>query len=253
MTRRRFILGAMVASPFAIGLDAVAVEPHWIKIRTVRLRREFTHRVVHFTDVHHKGDRGYLISIVKHINVLKPDFVCFTGDLIEKGEHLPEALELLGRINAPMYGVPGNHDYWSRALFDDIAKCFAGSGGAWLLDHTVVTEDGKFSITGAANLKFKKQSPEAKPGTRHILLMHYPAWVKKLGPLKFDLILAGHSHGGQVRLPFYGALIVPWAVEEFERGLFQTDAGVLYVNPGLGWFPVPIRFNCRPEITVFEI
>jgi hypothetical protein len=87
---------------------------------------------------------------------------------------------------------------------------------------------------------------------KNILLIHYPAWAKEFKE-KFDLILAGHSHGGQVRLPFYGALIVPFSVDEYDLGLFQTKAGPLYVNAGIGWFPYPIRFNCRPEITVVEI
>jgi predicted MPP superfamily phosphohydrolase len=147
--------------------------------------------------------------------------------------------------------MPGNHDYWSKVPFDDIEKCFASSGGAWLLDQTVVTRDGKFSITGASNLKFKEQAPEPKPGTRHILLMHYPAWVKKLGALKFDLILTGHSHGGQVRVPFTG----------IDRALGGRGVRARPVSHGRWcsvrqpgpWFPVPIRFNSRPEITVFEI
>jgi predicted MPP superfamily phosphohydrolase len=83
--------------------------------------------------------------------------------------------------------------------------------------------------------------------------MHYPAWVNKLAGQKFDLILAGHSHGGQVWLPLYGPVYVPFGVDQYVRGLFHTEAGPLYVNPGIGWFPVPIRFNCRPEITVFDI
>ncbi|HWH70958.1 MAG TPA: hypothetical protein VNT26_16335, partial [Candidatus Sulfotelmatobacter sp.] len=91
------------------------------------------------------------------------------------------------------------------------------------------------------------------PNTRNILLMHYPAWVQRLGTEKYELILAGHSHGGQVRLPFYGAIYVPFLTEQYDMGLFQTARGPLYVNPGLGWFPVPIRFNCRPEITVLEV
>ncbi len=82
--------------------------------------------------------------------------------------------------------------------------------------------------------------------------MHYPAWVEKFATQKFDLLLAGHSHGGQVRLPFFGPLYVPFGVEQYDLGRFETKAGVLYVNPGIGWFPWPIRFNCRPEITVFE-
>jgi hypothetical protein len=67
------------------------------------------------------------------------------------------------------------------------------------------------------------------------------------------LLLAGHSHGGQVWLPLYGPVYVPFGVGEYVRGLFHTDVGPLFVNPGIGWFPWPIRFRCRPEITVFEI
>jgi predicted MPP superfamily phosphohydrolase len=88
---------------------------------------------------------------------------------------------------------------------------------------------------------------------RNVFLMHYPAWVENLRTEKYDLMLAGHSHGGQVRVPFYGALMVPFGVGRYDLGMFRTASGPLYVNPGIGWFPVPIRFNCRPEITVFEM
>jgi uncharacterized protein len=208
---------------------------------------------VHFTDLHHKGDRAYLVEVVRRINALSPDFVCFTGDLIEETRHLMEALEVLASIKSPLYGVPGNHDYWSKAPFEDIAKCFAGTGGAWLLDQQRVTGDGKVSVIGATCLN--AQQPPIKPNlaTRNILLMHYPAWVKQAGLQRYDLMLAGHSHGGQVRIPFFGAVIVPFGVEQYVLGLFNTAAGPLYVNPGIGWFPVPIRFNCRPEITVIEM
>ncbi|HVV70454.1 MAG TPA: hypothetical protein VHI52_02980, partial [Verrucomicrobiae bacterium] len=160
---------------------------------------------------------------------------------------------LLSAIKAPLYGVPGNHDYWSKAPFDDIAKAFAASGGRWLLDQEVVTADGQFSILGAAWLDARRGPLKGHPATRNVFLMHYPAWVEKLNNQRFDLLLAGHSHGGQVRLPFYGPLILPFGVNQYDLGLFQTPAGPLYVNPGIGWFPVPIRFNCRPEVTIFEV
>jgi len=250
--------------PALVAADARGLEPKWLTTRHVRIGNRTTHRVVHFTDVHHKGDRAYLQAVVTQINALSPDFVCFTGDLIEETRHLAEALELFAGIKSPVYGVPGNHDYWSNAPFDGIAKCFAGTGGAWLLDQQQVTGDGKFSIIGATCLKWQptfagatgsssQTSIHANPTTRNILLMHYPSWVKKLGGQKFDLVLAGHSHGGQVCLPLYGPVYVPFGVDEYARGLFHTDAGPLYVNPGIGWFPVPIRFNCRPELTVFDI
>ena len=72
----------------------------------------------------------------------------------------------------------------------------------------------------------------------------------RLGEARFDLILAGHSHGGQVRLPFYGALVLPWGVGRYDLGLFDTPGGPLYVNAGIGTYYFPYRFNCRPEVAV---
>ena len=76
---------------------------------------------------------------------------------------------------------------------------------------------------------------------------------EKLAGKAYDLVLPGHSHGGQVRLPFYGPVIVPFGVGRYDLGLYRTDSGPLYVNSGIGWYPIPVRFNCRPEITVIEI
>jgi predicted MPP superfamily phosphohydrolase len=254
MSRRRFLAAAVVLSPFLVAADAKWVEPHWVKTKVIRLGQgKPTRRLVHLTDVHHKGDRAYLVSIVKKINVLSPDLVCFTGDLIEEKKYLEEALEIFRGIKSPVYGVPGNHDYWSRAPFDGIAKCLAGTGGGWLMDEQRVTPDGRINLVGLTCLSSQQAPLSVPPSTKNILLMHYPVWVEKLGSARFDLMLAGHSHGGQVRLPFYGAIFVPFGVGRYVMGMFETPAGKLYVNPGIGWFPVPIRFNCRPEITVFEI
>ena len=174
-------------------------------------------------------------------------------DLIEQTKYLAEALGILGRIKSPLYGVPGNHDYWSKAPFESIGRSFAATGGGWLLEQKQVTADGKFSIIGAACLNSRRAPIPPNQATTNIFLMHYPAWVENVGMEKYDLLLAGHSHGGQVRLPIYGPLFVPFGVGRYDLGMFRTAAGPLYVNPGIGWFPVPIRFNCRPEVTVFEI
>jgi predicted MPP superfamily phosphohydrolase len=153
INRRRFLAAAILASPILAVADAKWLEPGWVKTRRVRLGNgKPTHRLVQFSDVHHKGDRGYLQSIVNKINSLSPDLVCFTGDLIEETKHLAESLEVLSRIKSPMYGVPGNHDYWSKAPFDGIAKCFAATGGGWLLDNHLTTADGKLDVLGATCL-----------------------------------------------------------------------------------------------------
>ncbi|MEY2465667.1 MAG: uncharacterized protein QOD03_188 [Verrucomicrobiota bacterium] len=254
INRRRFLLTALLATPLAVFGDARWMEPNWVKVRRLRLTASKpSHRFVHFTDLHHKGEGDYAQKVVEIINSLKPDFVCFTGDLVEDKKFLTEALKILSGIKAPLYGVPGNHDYWSRAPFNEIAACFAATGGAWLLDEQRLIAQDKVNLIGLHCLYSSPALQPVKPGVKNILLMHYPAWVKKLNGQKFDLLLAGHSHGGQVRIPFYGSVLVPFGVDEFDMGLFQTASGPLYVNPGIGWFPVRVRFNCRPEITLIEI
>ncbi len=254
ISRRRLLFYALLTAPALAGADSEWIEPQWVKVRTWRMSREKpAHRVVHFTDVHHKGDRAYLASVVRRINALGPDLVCFTGDLVEQAGFLPETLELLGGIKAPMYGVPGNHDYWSHANFAEIGKCFAATGGAWLLDERVSAAGGKIHICGATCLGNRLRRIPAVSGGKNIMLLHYPLLAEQLQPERYDLILAGHSHGGQVRIPFYGALILPNGVGKYEIGMFRLPAGPLYVNPGIGWLETPVRFNCRPEITVFEI
>ena len=253
VSRRRFFLAALLFSPLAACADAKWLEPTWLKVRRLRLTSgKPAHRFVQFTDFHHKGDRNYGKTVVDTINSLSPDFVCFTGDIMEEARFLPEALEILSGVRAPMFGVPGNHDYWARVLFGPIAKCFAATGGAWLLDEAREVAGGKIRLIGLTCLR-AGLLPGSNPDAKNILLMHYPGWIKNVGARKFYLALAGHSHGGQVRLPLVGALVLPFGVDGYDLGLYQTPAGPLYVNPGIGWLLLDVRFNCRPEITVIEI
>src|SRR5260370_2532198 len=176
INRRRFLAAAILCSPLRVAADAKWVEPDWVRIRRVRLARgKPTRRLVHFTDVHHKGDRAYLESVVRKVNAQSPDFVCFTGDLIEETRYLAEALEILSGIKSPMYGVPGNHDYWSKAPFGSIAECFAATGGGWLLDQQVLTADGRFNLIGATCLSSHQPPIQTNPAARNIFLLHYPA------------------------------------------------------------------------------
>jgi hypothetical protein len=253
INRRRFLLLAALASPALVAADAKWIEPTWVKVRTIKLSDETpSHRIVHITDIHHKGDRVYLESVVRQINQLSPDAVCFTGDLIERKQFVPEALRILEGIQSPLYGVPGNHDYWSRALFSDYSKSFHRTGGAWLMNSQILTADGKIQISGATCLRGGPAPLVPRPGVKNLLLLHYPLMAEQVKE-QFDLLLAGHSHGGQVRIPFYGALVLPYWVGKYDMGMFRVPAGRLYVNPGIGWLGTPIRFNCRPEITVFEM
>ena len=259
LSRRNFLRLAFYAAPVMALADAKCIEPTWLKVRHLRLgNRARTHRLVHFTDLHHKGDRDYLNAVMTAINSLAPDFVCFTGDLVEEELHLAEALAGLSAIKSPLFGVPGNHDYWSGISFEPVQKCFAATGGAWLLNEQREIAGGRVNLIGiTTGWKFDPGIGRSRlalnPAKKNILLMHYPALAKSLNGQKFDLLLAGHSHGGQVRIPFYGPLVTPFGVDEYDLGYFNTPAGPLYVGSGIGWFHLNIRFNCRPEITVIEI
>jgi len=251
MSRRRWLRLALYGLPPLAVADGFLLEPKWAKVKKIRLvKGQPVCRLVHFSDLHHKGAIGYLRRVVRRINSLSPDFVCFTGDIVEEANFLPEALEALKSIKAPLYGVPGNHDHWSGADFGEIARAFAATGGEWLVDRQVTTLDGRVHLTGIDQVP---TDLSVKAASKHILLMHYPGWVTRLGSNRFDLVLAGHSHGGQVRLPFIGALVVPFGVGKYDLGLFETPAGPLHVTSGIGNFYAPVRFYCRPEITVLEI
>ena len=254
ISRRRLLSLVLCGTPVLAVADALWLEPRWVIVRRVRLAKgKPVHRLVHFTDVHHKGDKAYLQSVIAKINALAPDFVCFTGDIVEEKRFLGEALECFRAIKSPLYGVPGNHDYWSQADFNVIGAAFASTGGRWLMDKGIRTPGGEVHVIGVTCSSHMQPRLPIDRSAKNILLMHYPDWVEKLGEQKLDLILAGHSHGGQVLIPFYGPVIHTFGAERHNAGLFQTPSGPLYVNPGIGWFLWPVRFCCRPEITVIEI
>ncbi len=253
LSRRRFVWLSLLAAPVAVWAEAKWLEPNWVKVRKFKLTGgQPALRLVQITDIHYKGDRAYLEQVVRKINALSPDAVCFTGDLIEDRAFVPAALQILEGVKSPIYAVPGNHDYWSKAVFSDFTKSFAKSGGAFLRDSQAMTADGKIMFSGVTCLKGAPASLPPRPGVKNILLIHYPLMAERVTE-KYDLMLAGHSHGGQVRIPFYGAILLPFWVGKYEIGRFDLPAGPLYVNPGIGWLGAPYRFNCRPEITVFDI
>ncbi len=248
MTRRKFLALGALAIPSAMGMDARFVEPISLRITKLMLNRSGTCRFVHFSDFHHKGNVEYAGELVRTINNLEPQFVCFTGDLVEEQRYASEALSFIREIKAPVYGAPGNHDYWCGAPFSEYEEAFAATGGAWLTDRTTVIVDHDLEIVGmAVGGVHVLKPPQAG---RRVLLLHYPEMADRLPPPRFDLILSGHSHGGQVRLPFYGALVLPWGVGRYDLGYFESAGGPLYVNAGIGTYRYPIRFNCRPEVTV---
>jgi len=236
----------------AIVIYGVLIEPKWLKVNRMAFSAQPALRVVQLGDIHYRGNRGYLTRVVEWANAQQPDLVCFTGDFVSNARHLNGALEVLDNLSAPIYAVAGNWDYWSHADLSEVARFCERSGGRLLANETVVLPEFDLAISGARgrSTDWLKQ-PET---TRHLLLVHYPHYAVRLAeqPLDFDLILAGHSHGGQVRLPLIGAVAVPYAVGRYDLGRYETPAGPLYVTSGIGTSAFPMRLNCRPEIVVID-
>jgi uncharacterized protein len=254
VSRRRFLKLAGLSAlslPAIAGLDAAIIEPKRLGVKHLEAVKSGRCRFVQFSDLHYRGDAAYADEVVQSINALKPEFVCFTGDLIEHKQYQAEALSFIRKIEAPVYGSPGNHDYWSGASFPDFVRVFRQTGGDWLVDQSLVLPQHDLEIHGMAWMgihAFKR----AKAG-RCLLLSHYPSMADTLGR-QFDLILSGHSHGGQIRLPIYGPLIIPSGVGRYDLGRFDSRCGPLYVNAGVGTLStIPLRWNCPPEITLVTI
>ncbi len=249
ITRRRFLALAALAVPAAVAAEAYCLEPTMLRVRRLRTGDNLGCRLVHFTDFHYKGDAGYAASVIDAINALQADFACFTGDLVEDKAFAPEALDFIRQIKVPVYGNPGNHDYWSGADFREYEKAFAATGGAWLADRALYLPRHDLALIGGGRGMHMLPSSDA---SRQVLLMHYPMMVEGLKQRRFDLILAGHSHGGQIRLPGWGALVVPYGVGRYDLGLYRTPNGPMHVSSGIGTVYVPLRFNCPPAIALIE-
>jgi hypothetical protein len=252
ISRRKFLSFGALALPTLVGADALMLAPTRLRVSKLNLNAAGKCRFVHFSDFHYEGDADYAEEVIATINDLKPAFVCFTGDLVEKRQYATQALAFIRRIEAPVYGIPGNHDYRSGSPLSEYERAFVKTGGAWLPHRNIVLPQYDIELVGMG-ITGMPEMP-AKEVTRHLLLLHYPSVADCLGQRCFDLILAGHSHGGQVRLPLIGALTLPSGVGSYDYGRYDTRSGTLYVNAGIGTLSsFPVRFNCPPEITVVTI
>ena len=252
ISRRKFLGLSALAVPAIVAADAMALAPTRLRITHLKLREPGTCRFVHFSDLHYEGDAEYAEEVINTINRLEPKFVCFTGDLTEYRDFAGEAFDFIGQIKAPVYAIPGNHDYGNGTPLSKYQRMFDNTGGAWIPHKSVVLPEHNIELVGLGITGMPRNpSPEV---THRVMLIHYPVMADHLGNRRFDLILAGHSHGGQVRLPFVGPITLPGGVGRYDYGRYEAACGPLYVNAGIGTLSnFPIRWNCPPEITVVTI
>lgn len=240
------------------------VEPYWIKIKTVQIQTpklaKTALRLIQISDLHCDKKPRNEEKLVKLINEMKPDIIVFTGDSLNTGAALGRFKETMKNLNAGLakFAVDGNIDIRYRSGLD----LFGGTGFEVLDANTVALQkNGESFYISGASCKYPtvfgdvlKNVPEDRFS---IFLYHYSDLIEDLQNLNVDLYLAGHTHGGQVALPLYGALITLSKFgKKYEAGLYTVGKTMLYVNRGIGTeggFAPKVRFFARPEITVFDI
>jgi hypothetical protein len=217
-------------------------------------------RLVHLSDfhLHPVTQLDHIRKAIEVANGLKPDLILLTGDYVtDYAEAIFELAPVLGRLDANygVFAILGNHDLWTdRAV---VQRGLAEAGIPVLVNDGVTVPIGRGALhvaglddawSGQPDLDRALRSCPA--GVPAVLLAHEPDFADAYSQdPRVSLQLSGHSHGGQVRLPGLGALILPPYGKKYDYGLYRVRDMWLYTNPGLGLVVPGVRFNCRPEVT----
>lgn len=219
-------------------------------------------RIAHLSDFH-LGVRSRGVHAVERavdwVAERRPDLVAITGDLLTHPRGEPQLRALVERLPGPVFAVLGNHDMAISRDPKARASNLRDLGPATLLrdDGAFVELRGrKVWIAGAHPRmiirRLQKVDPNelSRDGDLRILLCHFPRVLDRLEPGRFELVLAGHMHDGQIAVPYPGGkLRLAHPTAHYVRGVYRNDAATMHVSPGLGTTFVPFRFAARPEAT----
>lgn len=261
---------------FAAILRAAMIEPHQIEIthQTIAIEKLPTEfqglRVVQLSDVHHSPflDEERINEAVRMANDLRPDLVALTGDYISHSrDYIAPCARALGRLRAAhgVFAVLGNHDHWTDGGM--MRDALADQGVRVLCNESERIERGSsyIRLAGIDDLMVKRDDlwkalEETNWDEARILLSHNPAIIREAARAGVDLVLSGHTHGGQINWRLLTGRkdrkIARWLrrpSRRLMRGHAQLGSTQLYVNRGLGTVVVPLRYGCPPEITLLEI
>lgn len=277
--------GAALAGAAALAY-ATQIEATWLEVtrRDVVLPRLPAAldglRIAHLTDFHRSSivSSEYLARCVATAIAERPDMIVMTGDFVTKRSRcIADLTPLLAPLSAPhgVYAILGNHDAYAGARA--VAAAVEASGACLLRNrHQRVEVNGaglwvagidspdheQYRLTPMRRAdwaqvyrRFLDTALRGIPrdGFR-LLLAHNPDLIRDAARCGVDLMLSGHTHGGQVRLPFLGATVVPSRYgHRYAAGLFRVEGAALYVSRGLGTVRFPLRFLCRPELAILTL
>ncbi|MGQ9898293.1 MAG: metallophosphoesterase [Acidobacteriota bacterium] len=220
--------------------------------------------IAQLSDIHHSPylSLEHLAKAVRETNALQPDVIVLTGDYVtHTARYVEPCAECLGRLQARfgVFAVLGNHDVWVGAAA--VTQAFERHGIPVLNNTNLpLYIGGRFIyLCGLGDTTTRNHDLiGALKGTRRrdirILLSHNPSIIKEASLAECDLVLSGHTHGGQVKLPVIGAPIsYNRHGKQYTRGWAQMKKTQIYVNRGLGTIFLPIRYQCPPEISLLRL
>lgn len=218
-------------------------------------------RAVHLSDLH--LDRYYERHnrVVDSIDDLRPDWIFITGDLLNVPEGLPHLFRFLTRLReiAPVFITLGNHDHYSGVTVEQYAEWADRHDITLLVNRTtyIQTGIGELAIAGVDDPSLHRADltclPPSADSRFTLLLAHAPNILDQMEPHhEVDLILCGHSHGGQWQIPGIPTFWLPPGCGGRIAGEHRSAERKLYINRGLGWSFLPMRWNCEPEIVVID-
>ena len=271
-SRRKLLKAGLALGAASLGLYTWRIEPHWLEIvqrplPIARLPDSLAgKRLVQISDLHigPKVDDDYLINTFERVRRMAPEIVVYTGDFISRKDEVDDQAKrvfshcALGSLGT--FGVLGNHDYGldfhNQNVANEVAALATDSGITLLRNQ--VTEVAGLQVCGMEDLwggNFDMATLRLlRPDKPSLVLSHNPDSADRPGWDDFGgWILCGHTHGGQCKPPFLPPPLLPVNNRRYTAGVFDLDGGrKLYINRGVGYL-YRVRFNVRPEVTVFEL
>ncbi|MCK4592788.1 metallophosphoesterase [Candidatus Parcubacteria bacterium] len=271
--RKLFLILSFLISIIILFWYGFIFEPNNIQVERISVEIENLPesfngaKIVHLTDFHSRNFSRREKRVLEILEDIDPDFVFITGDFIDHSTKDLDSCqkfwrELSSQYQGKTFGVLGNHEHWIKSPDIAAIKKMLEENGISVLnnENRKIFQGGKYIyLLGVDDPDSEKDDlPKAMINTEEnipkILLAHSPDIIDNLQGEKVDLILVGHTHGGQVVIPFVKPFWVPTKNRgKYASGLFRINDTNLYVNRGIGMASLQIRFNCPPEITVIEL
>ncbi|HEV8384091.1 MAG TPA: metallophosphoesterase [Candidatus Acidoferrales bacterium] len=256
--RGRKIFFVLVLLALGAAIYARWIEPNWIDVTHHQLRAPLAAplKIAHLTDVHTRGMGRRERAILRILDAEKPDLIVVTGDTLSNDATYDECRAFFSRLHAPLgvWAVRGNWENWKPVARE--RNFYSSAGVRLLVNESREVRPGVW-VTGLDDPSSGWPDLGAALATAPrdvftIALFHAPGFFEKAAG-KFRLALTGHTHGGQVRLPFMGPLWLPSGCGRFVEGWYEKNGSKMYVSRGLGTSILQVRFLCRPELAFITI